>query len=461
MHPIVRHYAYDHLTADKKRESHVELAMHFVDAMPVTNKNVKTLEDLAPVIELYHHMVGAGNLDEAFKLFRDRLAKPIYFQFGAYQLQIELLRALFLDGEDKPPRLKDESAQALVLNSIGAAYGMSGQPHYSVKLREKANAMLEKAGDKKSLATGLGNVAVRQMTIGALNNAECNLRRRIDLCREIADEYSEARGHHELSRVLSYCGKWQDAEQELNQAFSFVKKLSAPQAEGTIWSYRALRFLLLTRDNPRSQIVNLKSSIEYAQRALELADEWQKVTGRANPNPMDYTQGLWLLGAAYRSSAALRSAQNEANNELTLAEENLSKALNLCRQINAVDTEADILLDLARLRYAEGSRYASQSEATRPADEIEGYFKEALEKASEALVITERSGYVLQGADVHLFLAELAMKGFKSQVPSSMSDKEAAKFHAEEAKRLAYCDGGEYKYKVAYDEAERLLETLK
>ncbi|MBK8782917.1 MAG: hypothetical protein IPO22_14175 [Anaerolineales bacterium] len=78
MHPIVRHYAYDHFTDEKRRkEAHVELAMHFIDAMPVTNKNVKTLEDLAPVIELYHHMVRAGNLDEALKLFIDRLARQL------------------------------------------------------------------------------------------------------------------------------------------------------------------------------------------------------------------------------------------------------------------------------------------------------------------------------------------------------------------------------------------------
>ncbi len=65
MHPIVRHYAYDHFTDEKRRkEAHVQLAEHFIDAMPAANTKVKTLEDLAPVIELYHHMVGAGNLDE-------------------------------------------------------------------------------------------------------------------------------------------------------------------------------------------------------------------------------------------------------------------------------------------------------------------------------------------------------------------------------------------------------------
>ncbi|MBK7454684.1 MAG: tetratricopeptide repeat protein, partial [Anaerolineales bacterium] len=139
--------------------------------------------------------------------------------------------------------------------------------------------------------------------------------------------------------------------------------------------------------------------------------------------PRDYVRVYWLLGAAYR-----------ANNELTLAEENLSKALNLCRQINAVDTEADILLDLARLRYKQGD------------------LKDAQEKASEALVITERSGYVLQGADVNLFLAQYALEQEK--------DKAKAKEYAESALKLAYCDGPPYYYKVAYEEAERFLEKL-
>jgi tetratricopeptide (TPR) repeat protein len=123
------------------------------------------------------------------------------------------------------------------------------------------------------------------------------------------------------------------------------------------------------------------------------------------------------------------------NSQLPQAEEGLSKALNLCRQINLVEMEADILLDLAQLRYAQGD------------------FKDAQEKASEALVITERCGYVLQGADVNLFLAQYALEQEK--------DKARAKQYADEALKLATCDGPPYYYKVAYEEAERLIERLK
>jgi tetratricopeptide (TPR) repeat protein len=177
----------------------------------------------------------------------------------------------------------------------------------------------------------------------------------------------------------------------------------------------------LSVSSNQSQIEYLKSSIEYAQRGLELADKQAKIQ---YPFPRDYVRAYWLLGAAYRM-----------NTELGKAEENLTKALNQCRQINMVDHEADILLDIARLRYAQGD------------------FKDAQEKASEALVITERSGYVLQGADVNLFLAQYALEQEKDNVK--------AKEYAESALKLAHCDDGPpYYYKVAYEEAERFLENL-
>jgi len=97
-----------------------------------------------------------------------------------------------------------------------------------------------------------------------------------------------------------------------------------------------------------------------------------------------------------------------------------------------VEVEADILTELARLRIATGAA------------------GEAQRLAEEALVITERSGYVLQGADARLVLAKLAR---------DRGDKAAALEHAKEAKRLATCDGGDYTYKAAYDEAVAFLRA--
>ena len=85
-------------------------------------------EDLAPVIELYHHTVGAGRYDDARDLYDERLANPLYYRLGAYQTCIELLRALFPDGEGTLPRLANEGDQAWTLNAPASSYSSAGQP---------------------------------------------------------------------------------------------------------------------------------------------------------------------------------------------------------------------------------------------------------------------------------------------------------------------------------------------
>jgi tetratricopeptide (TPR) repeat protein len=447
LHPIVRRYAYDRLTSADRAAAHTRLADYFA-AIPEREK-VEKLDDLAPVIELYHHMVRAGKLDEAIVLFRDRLTNPLYFQLGGYQQVIELLVALFLDGENESPRLKAESAQAWTLNMLANAYALSGQPRRAVPLSEMHNDMREKTGDKQNLARGLGNVGQFQLVIGALAQAQRNLRRSVDLCREIENELWESIGRQELGRALSYRGAWPVAEQELEISFNYDTKGKDYQGLSVDLLYRALRCLLMARAEEKTKNENLTSAIEHAKRALELAD----MHGLGYPVERDYIRAHWLLGAAYRAlgvsialrpHAGFRQAQpTSSTTELTEAETHLGEALRRCRAINLVEVEADILLEVAKLRHAQGET------------------PEALRLANEALLITERSGYVLQGADVHLFLAELAeSREERKESSDAWGGRETALEHARQARALATCDGGEYVYKVAYDEAGAMIQRL-
>ena len=426
LHPIVRRYAYDRLAVPDRSVAHTLLRDYFA-AVPKLDK-VTRLEDLAPVIELYHHTVRAGQLDEAWTLFRDRLHNALYYQLGAYQLIIDLLRALFPDGEDRPPRLKDESDQAWTLNSLANSYSLSGQPRRAVPLIERQIAIREKQGDKGNLAIGLGNVADDRLKVGALRAAEANLRRRIALCREIKDEFNEAIGEQELGRLLACRGAYSESKTELAAALKVSGNRKHVQMQGTTWACRALRELLLLRSPSQSAIRNPQSAIELAGRALELADEDARTD---YPVESDYVRAHWLLGAAHRVAG-----------QADEAERHLHEAMERCRRINDVMDEADILIDLARLRAANPPARSGQA----------GALDEAQRLAEEALLITERSGYVLQGADAHLELAKLAR---------ARGDKPTALTHAQEARRLATCDGPpDYTYQAAYDEADALLREL-
>ncbi|MBE9032566.1 TIR domain-containing protein [filamentous cyanobacterium LEGE 11480] len=421
LHPIVRRYAYDRMGRESRQDTHGQLRDYFA-AMPEADR-VTTIDDLAPVIELYHHMVRAGQYDEAFELFKYRIADPLYYQLGAYQKQSELLHALFPQGEQHLPQLQNESDQAWTLNSLANSYGLNGQPAQAVPFFEQGAALAKKQGNKKNWAIGLGNLAsMAQLPIGALQAAEANLRHAIDLCQEIENEFQEAVGHQELGRLLAYRGAWAAAEASLDRALELFEKANKIQSQGIVWAYRALRSSLWIRgtDTIAPQRTELTTTaLAAAKRALELADE----TARTQfPYERDYVRAHWLLGAAHRLIPNL----TESNHHLT-------EALRRCRAINMVDHEANILLDLARLRHDQGNP------------------TEARRLAEEARTIATRSGYVLQGADIHLLLAELARAD---------GDLGQARELAQEALRLATCDGGEYVYRVAYDEAEALLRDL-
>jgi len=111
-----------------------------------------------------------------------------------------------------------------------------------------------------------------------------------------------------------------------------------------------------------------------------------------------------------------------------------------CRQINLVELEPDILLEMARLRYAQ----ATSKEST-------GLREEALGLAQEALEIADRCEYRLKQADIHNFLAQVALE---------KGDREEARRHAEIAKERAWCQGPPHCYKPALEEAGRLLEEI-
>jgi tetratricopeptide (TPR) repeat protein len=426
LHPVVRRYAYDRL-ADKEG-THTRLRDYFA-AVPEPER-VESLDDLAPTIELYHHTVRAGQFDEALRLYRDRLSNPLYYRFGAYQLIIELLRALFPGGEPPTPsgeaallQLSEERDQAWMLNTLAVSYAMSGQPGCAVPLIEASNAIDEEWDNKLGVASGLGNLATQQIAIGALAAAEENLQCAIELGCEMGDEFEEACDHQELGRLLVYTGAFEEAGRELETALDSFGKLGRRQSECVVRAYHALRALLMGRVGRGEKA---KDPLPAARWAHEIACSRQ--------NEADRIRAEWLLGAAHR-----------ARGELDQAEPHLEEALRRCRRVNLIETEPNILLELARLRHAQAQEKVRRTSEVRRTWEAEALLSQ------EALDIADRCQYRLVQADCHNFLAELAYEA---------GDLQKAQEHAEIARERAWCDGPPHRYEVAFQEAERLLEEI-
>lgn len=398
LHPIVRRYCYDRLK--DKTGVHSQLRDYFAK-IPEPEK-IESLDDLVPVVELYYHTVNSGKYDEAENLLYERLLpNPLHFRFGANVLIIDLLRVLFPEGEEKAPRLKKENAQAWTMNALANSYSLSGQPRKAAPLFQRGIKLVEKAGDKRNLAFGLRNLAgMAQIPLGDLKSAESNIVRSIDLCKEIKDEFSEAISHEWLGLLLAYQGKFEDSKKEHIRALELFIKEENVQSQGVVWAYLSFLSLLMS---------DAERALKSAKKARELAN--------VEKAERDFIRTGWLLGASYLAKGDLKEA-----------ERHLSDALVQDRRINLVDWEPDILLELAKLRFAKKHK------------------EEALRLAREALEIADRCEFRLKQADIHNFLAEFYIDA---------RDFVIAKEHIKIAKERAECG-----YKPAMDKAEKLAKLI-
>ena len=400
LHPIVRKYCYDRLK--NKEGIHLVLGDYF-KYIPEPEK-IESVDDLAPVIELYHHIVRAGKYDEASELFRSRLDIKLYLTFGAHQTAIELLRALFPEGEDNLPRLKDESAQAWALNSLANSYALSGQLRQALILFEMMNKLVEKKNGKWNIVARLAIARNVQFLIGKFDAAESNFKRVVELSREILEDRwedrCEALGHCELGNLLAYRGNFGESKKELVKALELFTKWDDLQPQCTVWRGCSIRSILMSE---------VEKALDHASKALALAN--------VEKGEADIIQAEWLLGATHI-----------LNGNLVEAEKHLTEALTRDRKINLVEFEPDILLEFAKLRFKENHK------------------EEALKFADEALQIADRCEYRLKQADIHNFLAEFYL---------DVGDLKQAKEHGEIAKDRAECG-----YKVALEKAEKMLNSI-
>ena len=118
------------------------------------------------------------------------------------------------------------------------------------------------------------------------------------------------------------------------------EKQKSMHYQGLTCADRALRELLLLRVASPSSILHPRSPPPAARWNWRMRRHARTVA----PLERDYIRAHWLLEAAHRVAGEHKEA-----------ERHLHEALERCRRINNVEQEADILIDLARLRAATGA----------------------------------------------------------------------------------------------------------
>jgi tetratricopeptide (TPR) repeat protein len=412
LHPIVRAYAYDRLT--DKKGVHSRLRNYF---LPRSGKGpIQTLDNLMPVIELYHHTLKSGLSDQAWRIHSQRLMHLLHYDFGEYNLNIQLLMAIpgLSDGR---PDLSGPRARIIALQNTGLSCEAAGQTKLGLSLLEQAAALSRETRNERLLGSVLVPYSMLCCAVGRLQQASTSIEECVSIFDRMTDPNWQGISHRCYGWILMVRGNSKSAVDE----FAATERVHSPASS---WIH--------SRSVLSNHRVCMHLQLGNPTKALKLAIATTKTAGIERFKWAE-TDAIYLVGAA---QCAL--------GELDGAEVHLHDALQRCRRINLAVLEPDVLLSLARLHYA-------QARALQALSSKQSLLQEARNCAEQALSIADRCEYRLKQADICNFLAQWELDA------GSVAD---ARKYAETAKDRAWCDGPPYSYQAALDKAQRLLEEI-
>jgi hypothetical protein len=144
---------------------------HFKAIAPTYPSQVKSVEDLTPLIELYNTLIMSRRHDDAGRLFYDRLEEAMRYRLNANREAAELLELLFPDGLDHPPKLSRPDLRANILNALAVtkmATGLAGAgrpAHHTSNLHPPQIEHAERRR-RRAAESGAGIAPVRRIKEG-------------------------------------------------------------------------------------------------------------------------------------------------------------------------------------------------------------------------------------------------------------------------------------------------------
>ncbi|HKS41868.1 MAG TPA: DUF4062 domain-containing protein [Blastocatellia bacterium] len=405
LHPIVRGVVWSGLNDDARRGVYTTLHTHF-EALPKIEdfRQVESLEDLRPSIELYNILVGLGRYDDAVDFFANRIQMATLYRLSASRQQVGLLEMLFPDGVDQPPHLSNVNRQKYTLHALAVGYMFSGQLGRAIPLYDRSITIAERENHQEDMSVILSDLsyALRQ---SSLRKSQLTILQSLVITRKRGDFWMEGVTLRQLGLTLATRGRVSEADSSLQRALRMLSVQKHSQREGLNNAYMAeLAFW------KADHLV----AFQLANRAWELA--------KIERNEKDFIRAARLQGAALVGLSNLESASKHLNQALTHA-----------RTVNLVEEELLSLIALAELRRRQGDVKAA---------------RELLDDVWEA---AERGPYPLFHADALNVLA---------QIERDVGNTDKAIQAATEAYRKAWCDGPPFAYHWGLEAARKHLVEL-
>jgi tetratricopeptide (TPR) repeat protein len=404
LHPVVRGVAWSALDSSSRQEIYQNLASYF-EALPVTEDNaIKSIDDLAGAIELYHTLIQLGRAEGAYEILENRIMEPIFERTWSFREFAELAE-MFATRPDLMESLKDDDDDddaATMMAIMAICYYLCGDPARALDAFSKTDEYFRESDSK------VGYLAWKSMMlcqVGALAEAERSALEsvKVQAQKGNADTDDYVFALTALATALSRRGKYE---------------------EGRAWlsDYRIQIY-----KSPDEPVISTIVVSECAVAALRQDDI---IGARALAEQLAERAEEFGLPRARVQAMTIYAAVAEAQGERDRAHDLLNDALVISREAMLPDDEACLLVQLGHWN-AHGGRLDT-----------------AREYASDALQIAEHGRLKLRQIDAINLL---------SSIERACGNQRAAASAAAEAYRLAWCDGPPFVYEWGIRQARENL----
>jgi tetratricopeptide (TPR) repeat protein len=403
LHPIVRGVTWSNLGEQARHDVYEKLNKHF-EALSILEeeREINSIDDLAPIIELYSALVGLGRYDHAFKLYRERLSNVMSYDLSALSQLKELLEMLFPDGLDHLPRLISPRSQSYVLTSLG--FSSRDQLKRAINLERRSADIDMKNNDLLGVTISFANLSDNLRLSGCLYESEAAARYALCFFNGLLDnKWQELICLYWLGAILLIRGIKSDSIKTLYRSIKISIQGFLHQSH-TSYYYLVLYLFYYGQYNEARTLI-VRSGILSVKHHETVSISAIRVKGS-----IDLELCNWLS-----------------------SEEHFHQALVRSRKANYVQEELASLIGLAELRRRQGD------------------LKSAREYLDDTWEAAERGPFRLLQADAFNTLA---------QIERDAGNHSAAVEAAKTAYRHSWCDGPPYAYHWGLEAAKAHLSAL-
>ncbi|MBF0563903.1 MAG: tetratricopeptide repeat protein [Nitrospirae bacterium] len=333
MHPVVRSLAYERIPesepsgngkdSGKDGEAAVltrcglhKKAAEFFEKLRKPEKDWRTIADLEPQLEEIHHLMRAGQYDEAARVLG--IIDFDYLQLWGYAGIVIELREQFIR------KLKDTYLASVNAGYLGTAYRRIGRVLESLSYLEQAIQGAKDNNDKGGIGAWLGSLALAHWYLGEIREAFEYCEQALTIDREIGYRRGEGVWLGNLGDACFIEGDFNKAVEHFLQALEIAKNI-----ENSI----------LTSD----VLIPLAYAFHYHSKLPDAEKHYRE--SLKFDVPLNICQSAVLLGILLLEKG--ESAKAEVSTE---AEDFIKRGISLCRQI--LEKTPDLFKQLYKLALA-------------------------------------------------------------------------------------------------------------